>query len=196
MSGPVVASDKTGAILRLLDRPVSAADLDGAAELAARTAEARGARTTGLLLFKVGDETAAVGARLLQRITRFARPRPIPRISAGIFRGLCNIRGELVLCADLHRLLGLPERAVKEKAGDEADPRRMVVIGSREEPWAFEVDSVIGVERIDPALVRPAPVTVAYAMGAFTSGVTEIEGRQVTMLDGERILAGFKAGLA
>jgi hypothetical protein len=41
-----------------------------------------------------------------------------------------------------------------------------------------------------------APLTVEHALGAIVTGLTEIEGRAVTVLDGEQILAGFRAALA
>lgn len=196
MSEPLNQAAQPSAILSLLERPITTADLDSAAALASLPAQSRGARTRGLLLFRLGEETAAVPAATLRRITRHARPRPIPRLSANVFRGLCNIRGELVLCADLHRLLGLPDRESKAPpTGDASDSRRMVVIGGAEDSWVFEVDAVIGIERIDPTEVLPAPVTVAYALGTYTAGIVEIEGKPVTVLDGERILKGFRAGL-
>jgi chemotaxis signal transduction protein len=52
-------------------------------------------------------ETAAIHARFLRRVTPVVRVRPIPHRSSGAFRGLCNILGELVLCVDLHHILGL-----------------------------------------------------------------------------------------
>jgi chemotaxis signal transduction protein len=72
----------------------------------------------------------------------------------------------------------------------------MVVIGPAENSWAFEVDALIGIERLDMADLRPPPVTVEYAMSAFTMGLIDIDGRRVTMLDGERIIAAFKAGIS
>jgi chemotaxis-related protein WspD len=182
----------TDAILRLLDKPVDRANLEAGAALAARPVEMGSGRGVRLLLFRIGEETGALHARVLRRVTPFARATPIPHRTAGVLRGVCNIRGELVLCADLHRLLGLPPR---EEGGATIDARRMVVIGTADNSWAFEVDALMGVESVDPATFRAPPVTVEYAIGDFTLNVTEIAGRCVTILDAERILAGFKAGL-
>lgn len=187
----------THAILRLLDRPIVPADLDAGASLAARPAASGNRQSVRLLVLRIGGETAALPAKLLRRVTPLARTVPIPHRTTGVLRGVCNIRGELVLCADLHRLLGLPERdGATTPANAPSDPRRMVVIGPADNSWAFEVDALMGVESVDPAGYRAPPVTVEHSIGAFTVGVTEIGGRGVTVLDGERILAGFKAGLA
>jgi chemotaxis-related protein WspD len=184
------------AILRLLDRPIVPAELDVQTALAARSEDARRGQSVRLLLFRIGDEVAALPVRHLRRVTPLARPSPIPNRSGRVVRGLCNIRGEIVLCADLHRLLGLHERAASVTPPDDAgESRRMVVIGSAENSWAFEVDALLGVESADPATFRVPPVTVAYSLADFTMGVTEMSGRCVTILDGERLLAGFGAGL-
>lgn len=181
---------------RLLDRPVSDSDLAAGAERAARPAVPPEGVTIGLLLFKLGDEVAALPAKFLQRVTPWARPTPIPHRTTALVRGVCNIRGELVLCADLHRLLGLPDRATQARAREgESDARRMVVIGPPDAPWVFEVDGLVGVDRTAAARIQSPPVTVEYAIPVYTTGIAEIGGRLVTVLDGERVLAGFHGGL-
>ncbi len=184
------------AILRLLDRPVAPAELESGAELAARPMAPGNRRASRYLLFRVGDETAALVATALRRVTPVVRTRPIPHRVSGVLRGVCNIRGELVLCADLHRLLGLARGGAGADEGTASDPRRMVVAGPADNSWAFEVDALVGIESIDPAEIHAPPVTVEYALADFTAGVTEAGGRSVTILDAERVLAGFKAGLA
>lgn len=185
-----------GAALRLLDQPVSAADLIAAAAGAATPTETRARGTVGVLLFRLDDETLAVPARILRRTTPFTRPTPIPHRSSVVLRGLCNIRGELVLCADLRRLLGLPTHGTGNSKTTTSDACRMVVIGPADASWVFEVDALIGIERIDPTRLRPPPLTVGHALGAFVAGLADIGGTSITVLDGERILSGFKAGLA
>ncbi len=182
-------------ILRLLDRPVTAAELDARAALVAMPGESRSKQSLRLLLFRVGQETAALPAKMLRRVTPSARAVPIPHRTNGIFRGVCNINGELVLCADLHRLLSLADRE-GAPADAATDSRRMVLLGPADNSWAFEVDALMGVENIDPSTFRVPPLTVEYSIGDFTVGVTDIGGRSVTILNGERILAGFKSGLA
>jgi len=189
-TGPI---DRTDAILRLLDRPIDPGELDAGAELAALPAEARTRKAVRYLLFRLGDEVAALPAKALRRVTHTARAVPIPHRTSGVLRGVCNIRGELVLCADLHRLLGLPPRSEESAA---AETRRMVVLGPAENSWAFEVDALMGVESADPTAFLAPPLTVKHAITDFTSGVTSIGDRTITVLDSDRVLAGFKAGLA
>ncbi|MCC6428451.1 MAG: chemotaxis protein CheW [Phycisphaerales bacterium] len=187
----------TGAALRLLDRPISSAELEAGSEWAARAAETRGGAMIGLLLFGLGDETAALPAKLLRRVTPEVRPVPIPHRASGLLRGLCNIRGELIPCADMHRMLGLPDRTSPGGTPTDVDARRrMVLIGPAEAPWAFEVDCIIGFERVEAASLRPPPITVRFALADFTTGIADIKGQTVTVLDGERVLKGFLGGLS
>lgn len=181
----------SAAILRLLDRPLSDEDLRERTEQASQPAADALRGATRLLLFRIGNERAAIPAKMLRRVTSALRVRSIPHRSRGVLRGVCNIQGELVLCADLHRLLGLPARAEKAEVSS-----RMIVIGPAENSWAFEVDELLGIESADAAAVREPPVTVAHALHDFTHGVTDIGSHCVTILEGERVLAGFKAGLA
>lgn len=192
-----IASEHDSAMRRLLERPASEADLAAGAERAALPPVVHEGPTIGLLLFRLGGETAALPAKVLRRVTPWARPTRIPHRTTTVLRGVCNIRGELILCADLHQLLGLPDRRAAEPGtADAADPRRMVVIGSQDAPWVFEVDGLVGIERAGTAQILPPPVTLEHAVPTYTTGIAEINGERVTILDGERVLAGFQAGLA
>lgn len=179
------------ALERLLDRPVSSADLGSAADEAAVRADAGESGRVGIVLFGLEGETLALAASVVRRVTPYAPPVRIPHRSSGVLRGMCNVRGELVLCGDLRRLLGL--RARETEAGESL---RTMVIGPANASWAFEVDSLHGIGRINPETLAAAPLTVEHSLGAFVLGLAEVEGRAVTVLDGEQVLAGFKAGLA
>ncbi len=183
-------------MLRLLDRPLTDAQRAAGAESTARPAEARaGGAVVGLLVFRLGQEALALPARALRGVTPHANPIRVPHKSGNILRGLCNVRGELVLCADLRGMLGIPP-AGRTGAGEPSDERRMVIISAADGPWAFEVDAVQGVERTEETAMSAAPVTVKYAMAGCTAGVATIRGRTVTVLDVERVLSGLQAGLA
>lgn len=179
-----------GALMRLLDQPLSAEELAGAAASAAKPADAGERGRMGIVLFGLGDETLALPASVVRRVTPFAAPVRIPHRSSGILRGVCNVRGDLVLCADLRVLLGMGS-----KSETEMESRRTMVIGPAQASWAFEVDRLKGIGRIDQNALASAPLTVEHALGAFVAGLAEVEGERVTVLDGERILAGFKAAL-
>ena len=177
------------AVLRLLDRPVSEADLLARATEVAQPAEVRSVRTVALLVFRLRRESLALPVRSLQSVTARTVPTPIPHRSGGVLCGICNIRGELILCADLPRLLDLPQ-TVAPPPEAEIDQRRMIVMGS-----PSEVDALIGVERFDLAAARRAPGTVEGRLGAFAASLIDTDSGVVTLLDADRVLSGLKAGL-
>ncbi len=193
---PESAAARAGAMLRLLDRPVSDDDLALGARRAAQEVDTRARATVGVLIFRLDDEMLAVPAKSLRRVTTYARPSSIPHRRSGVLKGVCSVRGELVLCADLRRLLGLTPRATPQSPPETGgDARRMVVIGPPEASWVFEVDSLVGIERIDTALLLAPPVTVEHALGAFVAGLADTEHGRVTVLDEKRVLSGLEAGL-
>lgn len=179
------------ALERLLNREIAEADLCAAALDAANPAETGERGRVGVVLFGLEGERLALPAKVVRRVTAYSAPVRIPNRTAGVLRGVCNVRGELLLCGDLRRLLGLAERG----GTNEQESLRTMVIGPASASWAFEVDALYGIGRIDASKVSAAPLTVEHALGAFVTGLTEVDGRGVTLLDGERILGGFKAGL-
>ncbi|MGH7245219.1 MAG: chemotaxis protein CheW [Phycisphaerales bacterium] len=187
------AARTMGALERLLDRNVEEADLRAAAASAANPADASERGRVGIVLFGLAGETLALPATVVRRVTPYSGPVRIPGRSTGVLCGVCNVRGELLLCGDLRRLLGLPARAAEANTSNDA--LRTMVIGPASASWAFEVDALHGIGRINSSALATAPLTVEHALGAFVAGLAEVDGKAVTVLDGERILAGFKAAL-
>lgn len=197
-----------GAVVRLLDRPIDPADLVAWSELAARPRETRTARHAAFVIFRLGAELLGLPVGIVRRVQPAAAVRAVPHRTNDVLRGVCNVRGQLVPAADLRRLLGLPPPAPPSapagatSSGAAPPERRMLVLdatggraGAPSEPWAVEVDGVLGVERVDPATVRPAPTTVDHALDAATEGLVDLAFGQVALLDVHRVLGGLQAAL-
>jgi chemotaxis-related protein WspD len=193
MTGPEVPSPRLD-LQRLLDRPTDPAELEAAARAAAVPAE-RGARTRlGVLIFRIGEESLALPASCLRRVTTHAATVAVPHRSGKLLRGVCNVRGECVLCMDMASLLGLPAPS-PDRAGRD-DPRRIIVIGPVDAPWAFEADELHGVERVDPDAVLKFTTHLAPKLRDHAVGCFEHEGKASTLLDAERIMRAFDGGIA
>jgi chemotaxis-related protein WspD len=183
------------AVFRLLDRPITAADLDETTRRIGQPITPPERHKTSVLVFRVGEELLALAAAAVRRVTHPVRVHRIPHRTNAIARGLCSIEGELLLCGALPALLGLPQPEQADTAGT-TDPGRMVVFGEPEALWAFQVDAVLGISHIDPDALIPAPVTVAYARDGFTLGLFPYGGRQAAVLDADRLRTGFGAALS
>lgn len=141
-------------------------------------------RGVALLIFRLGTEWLALEA---QTIAEVATPRPIHRVphrTSAVFRGIVNLRGQILLCVSLHNLLGV------EGAGESS---RLIVLRDRErsETWAFAADEVIGVERVAAGALGGLPATLSNPAVGFGKAVVSWKGRSVDLLDDQRVLGAL-----
>jgi chemotaxis-related protein WspD len=133
----------TRAARQVLERP---APDDYLAQWAARLAlpeEEEQGETRSLVVFVLaGRHFALPTATFVEAV----EPRPVhavPHRRGGVLAGLANIRGELQLCVSLPALLALPP-------ADAVPARpRLAVIEHAEARWAFAVDDLLGVRRVE-----------------------------------------------
>jgi chemotaxis-related protein WspD len=136
--------------------------------------------TVSVMVFRLDDEWLAFPVRLLQEVTQPCVIHTLPHRSNDLFSGLVNIRGEILLCISLHRLLEL-------NPTETAAARKMVVIEQDSSRWVFIVDEVGGFHRFRLDELQNAPVVVSKATEAYTQGVIRWQGRKVNYLDSESL---------
>jgi chemotaxis signal transduction protein len=180
----------------LLDRPLSAEELAANTRAVAVRAEARGGRTRSVLAFTVGAERLALEAEDAARVVPLSPVRRVPHRTNAVFAGLANIGGELTLIARAGEALGVA-------AG--ASQTHFIVIGRPGERWAFAVDSVEGVRRVEESRTLPPPATIRHAADGCTqylapipsaNGVGGVDAPLVSVLDAARLAALFARSLA
>lgn len=181
------------AIWRLLDRPLSSDDLREATERVARPPEVADKDIARLLVFQIGDELLACETLQVSQVVLAASVHRIPFRTNKIVRGLCSLGGELLLCADLARLLDLGEQT--ETAAPATSLRRMIVLGEERNRWVVEVDAVGGVTSVPQSSIRRPAITVDAARERYTKGLAILKGRVAALLDIEQILSGFQGAL-
>jgi chemotaxis signal transduction protein len=159
------------------------------------------------LVFRLGEERYLLPAACLREVHRACRVHRVPGRTHDLFRGLACLRGELVLCANLHGLLGVtPGTGTQGGAGGAAAPEdvkhdppakaRMVVIEQSGARWAFEADEVLDVRRYAERKVAAPQVTVAKAAVHFTDGLVDLGDVRAARLDTGRLFAGLARSLA
>jgi chemotaxis-related protein WspD len=173
----------------LLDRPLPPERLAENTTLVAAPAAREAGDSASLLVFGIGDELLAVEAEGMHRVFRVSPVRRIPHRSNAVLAGLANIGGELTLVADLAAALGL-------SPGGAAT--HFVVVGEPSARWAFGVDRVDGVRRVERARLLPAPATVRHAADGCTVAIAPGEdgGPPVSVLDVRRVCALLGRSLA
>ena len=146
------------------------------------------------LVFRLGEERYLLPTTCVREVHRPERVHRVPGRTGEVFRGIVCLRGELLLCADLHALLGAERGAVPAAAGVPTAVRSVVIEqgGAR---WAFEVDEVLDVRRYAAGKVAPPQVTVARAAVRFTDGLVDLGDGRAARLDPERLFAGLARSL-
>jgi chemotaxis-related protein WspD len=177
---------------RFLDRPAPAGYLDAWARSLTRALfEERAADERVAIVFRLGEDLLALDVGCVREVHRPRRVHRVPGRSNEVFRGLTCLRGELVLAADLHAMLGAPRPAAPPQSA------RTVRIEDGGAAWAFDVDELLDVKRYDAAQVSRPQVTVAKSPAHFTDGLVPLgEGRHAARLDAQRLFAGLARSLA
>lgn len=177
----------------LLDRALPEEDLRANTDLIAARGESGAARMRSVLVFDIGEERLGIDAEDSHRVVPCSTVRRVPHRTNEVFAGVANIGGELTLVATAGSALGVVAAAQQT---------HFVVIGQQGARWAFAVDRVEGVRRIDASATLPPPATVRHAADGCTKCLAEIppmDGRAngiVSILDSARLAALFARSLA
>ncbi|HEY9706390.1 MAG TPA: chemotaxis protein CheW [Allocoleopsis sp.] len=141
----------------------------------------RSAETLSAMICRLGNEWLAVPVKLLQEVTQPCVIHSLPHRSNDLFRGLVNIRGEILLCVSLSHLLNLEIMPDTQK--NISALKRMVVLASDEHRWVFSVDEVCGVHRFQINELQNTPVVISKASASYTKGVIYWLNQKVNYLD-------------
>jgi chemotaxis-related protein WspD len=131
-----------------------------------------------VLIFRVGGEYLALPTIVLQEVADNHTLHSVPH-RGGIVAGIATIRGEILLCASLPKLLGLEEvSSEKDSSG-----QRLMVVEREKSRMAFPVDEVHGVVRYWRDELSPVPATLRQAAATYTIGLFSWRERRVGCLD-------------
>ncbi len=141
-------------------------------------------RGVALLIFRLGNEWLAFDAQTIAEVAALRPIHKVPHRTNAIFRGIVNLRGQILLCVSLHGLLGV------DPAQSSA---RLVVLRDRErsETWAFAADEVVGVERVASGTLGGLPATLANPAVGLGKAVVSWRGRSVDLLDEQRVFTAL-----
>jgi len=139
------------------------------------------AGTNSVVIFRIGVEWLALPTSVFQEVAEKCTLHTMPHRRGGIVAGLVTIRGELLLCASLAKLLGLDETLNGKHVSDQ-----LLLVANRDgSRVAFPVDEVHGVVRYHRRELNPVPGTLAHAAAIYTIGLLSWQERTVGCLDDE-----------
>ena len=145
------------------------------------------------LLFRIGNEWLALPTRAFEEVAERRPIHSLPHRRQGMVLGLANIRGELVVCVSLGRLLGI------EKSGTRRTPRtiydRLLVANWDGQRLAFPVEEVHGICRFEPHQLKSTPATVSLSNQTCSRGILQWQERAVGYLDAEVLFSTLNRSL-
>lgn len=175
----------------LLEREAPSGYLDLWTKILAESKEGIDTDTTPVIIFRIGREWLAFPTKLFREATEVKTVHRIPHRSNAVLRGLVNVRGELMLCFSLADLVGF-EGTEAEGAASRRSYPRMSVVEKEGQRWVLPMDEIMGVYDLPRRTLQQAPVTVAKAGAAYTSGLFDYENRQVALLDDDLVFYNLK----
>ena len=157
-------------------------DTDAGASTSAPEPVLNNSELRSMLVFRVRGEWLAIRTATAREVVEPVPAHRVPHRNDVRFLGLVNVRGELMPCADLGRLLELPNVSKPVNETERTWPR-LLVLEREQRAWAFPVAEVEGIQRVQPDAIQPPPVTVELGRSAFTEGVFEGRRGPVSVID-------------
>jgi purine-binding chemotaxis protein CheW len=153
-------------------------------ELAAQNTSAPEPATAPLLhliAFQLGREEYGVPVASVREVSRVGEITRVPQAPEHI-RGVMNLRGRILPVLELRTRLGHPPL---EAPGPRA---RVVVAEIHGRVLGLLVDSVAQVLKVSADRVVPPPDDARSAAADYLTGVAQLDGRLIILLDLERML--------
>lgn len=135
------------------------------------------------ILFALGEVGYAVPIDAIREVIRPPAVTPVPGTAHWLL-GVTNVRGDIATVIDLPAFLDLHS---------DGDRRALLVVGTADEPVGFLVDEVAGIRRMTTGPLDPAVRECERRVTPFLSGVSEVAGRMVQVLDLPLIVAATEA---
>ncbi|MCX8006538.1 MAG: chemotaxis protein CheW [Coriobacteriia bacterium] len=141
------------------------------------------AETRRLMLFRLGDETYAVGVEDVREIVSGFSVTRIPCVPAHVL-GVINVRGEIVSVIDLAAVLN-PGAAGQ---GVDSEDGSGIIVRSEDVTAMLVVDEIGDIIEVPAASVEPPLSSLDRAHAETVSGTVYWEGRLVAVVNLARIL--------
>jgi chemotaxis-related protein WspD len=135
------------------------------------------------LIFRIGAEWLALSPTNLQEIAEDRPIHSVPRGRSDTLLGLANIRGELLVCVALDRVLGLEKKGPEKASSKGARYRRMVVAGREDSRFVFPVEEVHGIHWFNSKELKGVPSTVAKGQATYIKGLLLWQNNSVGCLN-------------
>jgi len=183
--------------IRLLDRPLPK---DYRRECSARLAheEKQAAQSkNSAVVFRIASEWLALPTPAFQEVAEQRRIHSLPHRRKGIVLGLVNVRGELLICVALDRLIGVDARVANaQNESAAARTRRFLVVGWENSRLVFPVDEIDGIYRFQTKELKEPPATVTKSNLSYTRGLLLWNQKTIGLLEAESLFPALNEKLS
>jgi len=184
----------SAAAVQFLDRPITPDYRREWTDHFAREKRIATPAKTSAVIFRIGSEWLALPTHAFQEIAERRALHSLPHRRSGVVIGIVNVRGELLLCAALDRLLGLEADTRPKRSRVIFD--RLLVADWASQRFTFPVDEVHGVYRFHQFDLREPPATVARSGLNCTIGIFPWRNFTVGFLDPDTLFNAVNGKLA
>ena len=139
--------------------------------------------TQSVVIFRIGPEWFALPTSVIAEVAEHRVIHSVPHRRAGIVLGVVNVRGELLVCASLGRLLGLQAAGEPAPGASRTGDGRLLVLRRDGVRVVLPADEVSGVQRFHSKELKDVPTTVSKAATAHSRAVLSWSGHVVGLLD-------------
>jgi purine-binding chemotaxis protein CheW len=127
------------------------------------------------LTFRLGQQWYMVGTHQLSEILEPQRISFLPR-NKKFISGTMNVRGNIVLVADIKALLNIPEEPDHPHA-------KIILTRIDGDLTGFSVDEITGVQHIDTYKIKPAISTIHELSAEFINGLYQTQEKHFVLLN-------------
>ena len=181
------------AALALLDRELPDANLADHTSHFAKPKPKDEAGTESVVIFRIGSEWFALPTGIVKEVADVRPIHSIPHRRGGAVLGVANVRGELVVCVALDRLLDLPPA---DEQGSRAARRRLLVLRRDAIRAVCPADEVHGIHRVRASEVQEVPATVGKSSGRHSKAIISWAGRSVGLIDDQVMFNAVQRSMA
>jgi chemotaxis-related protein WspD len=185
----------SAAAVNLLDAEIPADYRADSTQQIARAKTVIELDTHSAVVFRLGTEWLALETTVLLEIASLRTIHSIPHRRDGVLLGLVNIRGELLACFSLRKVLDL-EPAEELKQPKTRVNGRLLVIQHDGSRAVCPVDEVYGIDRFHPRELTAVPATIAKAAASYTRSMLSWRDESVGLLDNELLFSTVNRSLA
>jgi len=186
----------SAAALTLLDRDLPGEHLTDWTAHFARGRKLEEPDTHSAIIFRIASEWFALPTVAVEEVAEPRAIHSLPHLRSGIVLGLVNVRGELLVCVSLAKMLRIGEVIPVDPERQGFNAKRLVVIRHNDRRAVFPVDEIQSIHRYHPRELRSVPATIAKASAAYTKAMLSLKDKTVGCLDDQLLTQALDGSVA